>query len=212
MKKTTLEHLYEKWIQILVLKSPKSMVLVPSLRLQPAGKEGRWRALLNKAMLGADTALKLSCCSTNQRWLPLLEFIPNKSIKSTISMNILAFSFLKNYCVFYLLVLGFDIKFFLPFSPPPTPLVGRVGSVACVVFCWVWLVLVLLWDKVSCCLFFPPLVVMVVWGGNLVCWWLGLCFCLVCCFSEVFCTGCCQQLADDSSYIQVEVFMGLLTN
>lgn len=65
------------------------MVLVPSLRLEPAGKEGRWRALLNKAMLRADTALKLSCCSTNQRWLPLLEFIPNKSIKSTISMNIL---------------------------------------------------------------------------------------------------------------------------
>lgn len=89
MKNSTLEHLYEKWIQILVLKSPKSMVLVPSLRLEPAGKEGRWRALLNKAMLRADAALKLSCCSTNQRWLPLLEFIPNKSIKSTISMNIL---------------------------------------------------------------------------------------------------------------------------
>ena len=60
MKNTKLEHTYTKGIQFLVLKNPISMVSLSPLRLEPAGKEGRYRTLLNKAALGADTTLKQS--------------------------------------------------------------------------------------------------------------------------------------------------------
>ena len=41
---------------------------------------------------------------------------------------------------------------------------------------------------------------------------MDLCFCLTCCLGEVSYTGCCWQLVDDGSWMQVEVFVRFLTN
>ena len=41
----------------------------------------------------------------------------------------------------------------------------------------------------SFCLFGFPLMVKAECGGNPVCWWLGLCFCFVCCLDEASCTS-----------------------
>ena len=49
------------------------------------------------------------------------------------------------------------------------------------------------------------------WGGNPVCWWLGLYFCFVCCLDETSCAGCYWCLSDARSHIQVFSFMGVLT-
>ena len=49
------------------------------------------------------------------------------------------------------------------------------------------------------------------WGGNPVCWWLGLYFCFVCCLDEAFCTGCYWWLGDARSCIQVVSFVQVLS-
>ena len=49
------------------------------------------------------------------------------------------------------------------------------------------------------------------WGGNPVCWWLGLYFCFVCCLDEASCIGCYCWLGDAGSYIQVVSFVWVLT-
>ena len=49
MKNTTFEHLYEKWIQILVLKSPKSMVLVPSSQIRAHRQGGQVEGLVEQS-------------------------------------------------------------------------------------------------------------------------------------------------------------------
>ena len=49
------------------------------------------------------------------------------------------------------------------------------------------------------------------WGGNPVCWWLGLYFCFVCCLDEVSCTGCYWWLGDARSCIQVVLSVWVLT-
>ena len=49
------------------------------------------------------------------------------------------------------------------------------------------------------------------WGGNPVCWWLGLYFCFVCCLDKVSCTGCYWWLGDAGSCIQVVSFVWVLT-
>ena len=50
------------------------------------------------------------------------------------------------------------------------------------------------------------------WGGNPVCWWLGLYFCFVLfCLDETSCAGCYWCLSDARSHIQVFSFMGVLT-
>ena len=48
------------------------------------------------------------------------------------------------------------------------------------------------------------------WGGNPVCWWLGLYFCFVCCLGEMSCTGC-LWLGDAGSCIQAVSFVWALT-
>ena len=49
------------------------------------------------------------------------------------------------------------------------------------------------------------------WGGNLVCWWLGLCFSFVCCLDKASCTRCYWWLGDARSCIQVVSFVWVLT-
>ena len=49
------------------------------------------------------------------------------------------------------------------------------------------------------------------WGGNPVCWWLGLYFCFICCLDEASCTGCYWWLADTRSCITVVSFLWVLT-
>ena len=49
------------------------------------------------------------------------------------------------------------------------------------------------------------------WGGNPICWWLGLYFCFVCCLDEASCTGCCWWLGDAGSCIPVVSFAWVLT-
>ena len=63
----------------------------------------------------------------------------------------------------------------------------------------------------SFCLFVFPLMGKAEWGGNPVCWWLGLYFCFVCCLDEVSCTGCYWWLGDARSYIQVVSCVWVLT-
>ena len=46
------------------------------------------------------------------------------------------------------------------------------------------------------------------WGGNPVCWWLGLYFYCCCCLDEVSCTGCYWWLGDAGSGIQVLLVVG----
>ena len=48
------------------------------------------------------------------------------------------------------------------------------------------------------------------WGGNSVCWWLGLYFCFFCCLGEASCTGCYWWLGDARSCIQVVSFVWVL--
>ena len=63
----------------------------------------------------------------------------------------------------------------------------------------------------SFCLFVFPLMAKAEWGGNPVCWWLGLYFCFVCCLDEASCTGCYWWLGDAGSCIQVVSFAWVLT-
>ena len=56
-----------------------------------------------------------------------------------------------------------------------------------------------------------PLMGKTEWGGNPLCWWLGLYFCFVCCLDEASCTGCYWWLLDARSYIQVVSFVWVLT-
>ena len=49
------------------------------------------------------------------------------------------------------------------------------------------------------------------WGGNPVCWWLGLYFCLVCCLNEGSCTGCYWWLGDAGSCIPVVSSVWVIT-
>ena len=60
-------------------------------------------------------------------------------------------------------------------------------------------------------LFAFPLMGKTEWGGNPVCWWLGLFFCFVCCLDEASCTGCYWWLGDARFCIQVVSFVGVLT-
>ena len=60
-------------------------------------------------------------------------------------------------------------------------------------------------------LFVFPLMGRGEWGGNPVCWWLGLYFCFVCCLDEASCTGCCWWLGDAGFCIQVISFVWVLT-
>ena len=60
-------------------------------------------------------------------------------------------------------------------------------------------------------LFVFPLMGKVEWGGNPVCYWLGLYFCFVCCLDEVSCTGCYWWLGNGGSCIQVVSFVWVLT-
>ena len=49
------------------------------------------------------------------------------------------------------------------------------------------------------------------WGGDPVCWRLGLYFCFVCCLNEVSCTGYYWWLGDARPCIQVVSFVWILT-
>jgi len=60
------------------------------------------------------------------------------------------------------------------------------------------------------CLFVFPLMGKTEWGGNLVCWWLGLYICFVCCLDEASCTGFYWWLGDAGSCILVVSFVGVL--
>ena len=61
------------------------------------------------------------------------------------------------------------------------------------------------------CLFVFPLMGKAEWGGNPVCWWLGLYFYFVCCLDEASCTGCYWWLGYAESCIQVVSFVWVLT-
>ena len=49
------------------------------------------------------------------------------------------------------------------------------------------------------------------WGGNPVCWWLGLYFCFVCCLDETYCTECYWWLGDAGSCIPVVSSVWVIT-
>ena len=49
------------------------------------------------------------------------------------------------------------------------------------------------------------------WGGNPVCWWLGLYFCFICCLDDESLRGCYWWLGDAGSCIQVGSFVCILT-
>ena len=57
---------------------------------------------------------------------------------------------------------------------------------------------------------FPPLMGMAVWGGNPVCWWFCLCFCLL--FGWGILNWLLLALGCARSCIQVEAFVRVLTN
>ena len=63
----------------------------------------------------------------------------------------------------------------------------------------------------SFCLFVFPLMGKAGWGGDPVYWWLGLCFCFLCCLDETSCTGCYWWLRDAGSCIQVISSVWVLT-
>ena len=73
--------------------------------------------------------------------------------------------------------------------------------------------LLIMWDLcwIFVCLFVFPLMGKAEWGGNPVCWWLGLYFCFVCCLDEASCTGCYWWLGDAGSCITVVSFVWVLT-
>ena len=56
------------------------------------------------------------------------------------------------------------------------------------------------------CLFVFPLMGKAEWGGNPVCYWLGLYFCFICCLDELSSTGGYWWLCDVGSCVQ-EVFL-----
>ena len=88
------------------------------------------------------------------------------------------------------------------------PLVVKVGPEVCVDFCWVWHVLGLSWEEVSSpCPQWTGLYEVEILFANL---WVFCC--LLSCLSEAPCIGCCWRLVIDRSYIQVEAFVGILTN
>ena len=99
--------------------------------------------------------------------------------------------FILTYCVWGVFFPGFKVEFFFPlgFCPP------KVSPVV----------------SVSICLFVFPLMGKAEWGGNPVCWWLGLYFCFVCCLDEASCTGCYWWLGDARSCIQVVSSVWVLT-
>ena len=63
----------------------------------------------------------------------------------------------------------------------------------------------------SVCLFVFSLMVKAQWGGNPVCWWLGLYFCFVGCLYEVFCIGCYWWFGYSGSCIQLVSFVWVFT-
>ena len=65
--------------------------------------------------------------------------------------------------------------------------------------------------QILICLFVFPLMGKAEWGGNPVCWWLGLYFCFVCYLDELSCTGCYWWLDDARACIQVVSFVWVLT-
>ena len=48
------------------------------------------------------------------------------------------------------------------------------------------------------------------WGGNPVCWWLGLYVCFVCCLNEASCIRCYWWLGDAGSCVQVFSFLWVI--
>ena len=91
------------------------------------------------------------------------------------------------------------------------PLLCKVVSLVCVGFFWVWLLFVLWWKEISF-LFFPlwwagPYEVAVLFAEDWVCVFILFFFG----GGEASYTGCCWQLGD-ARCIQVEAFMGILTN
>ena len=66
------------------------------------------------------------------------------------------------------------------------------------------------WCWIFVCIFFPVMD-KAEWGGNPVCWWLGLYFCFVCYLDEASCTGCYWWLGDARCCIHVVSFAWVLT-
>lgn len=73
------------------LFNPINVILTesPPVWQEPADQERKWWRGLEEVGLGADTVPKWLNVPQISGNLPLLEFIPNKSIKGTILMNIL---------------------------------------------------------------------------------------------------------------------------
>ena len=106
--------------------------------------------------------------------------------------------FFLTYCVWGLLFPGFKVEFFLPFGFSPT----MTGPVVCVHF---------IKGTIFAVSLAFPLMGKAEWGGNPVCWWLGLYFCFLCCLDEASCTGCYWRLGDAGSCIQVVSLLWVLT-
>ena len=107
-----------------------------------------------------------------------LDFCVSSLLLHLCSISLPFHYYLLMYCVWGLLFPSFKAEFFLPFvfcSP-------KFGPVACVSFVW--------GEICAEFLFVFPLMGKAEWGGNPVCWWLGLYFCFVCCLDEASCTGC----------------------
>ena len=64
---------------------------------------------------------------------------------------------------------------------------------------------------VGFCFLVFPLMGKAEWGGNPVCWWLGLYFCFIYYLDEASCIGCYWWLGDAGSCIQVVSFLWVLT-
>ena len=108
--------------------------------------------------------------------------------------------FFLTYCAWGRLSPVFKVEFFLPFGF----CLPKAGPVVCVSF---------IWGEICTeyFLFVFPLMGKAEWGGNPVCWWLGLFFCFVCCLDEVSCTGCYWWLCDAGSCIQAISCVWVLT-
>ena len=129
-----------------------------------------------------------------------LDFCVSDLFLHLCSISLTFHYFLLTYCVWSLSSPGFSVEFFLPFGFCPP----MVGPVVCVSF---------LWGEICTeyFLFVFPLMGKAEWGGNPVCYWLGLYFCFVCCLDEVSCTGCYWWLCDARSSIQVVSFVWVFT-
>ena len=134
-------------------------------------------------------------------------------------------AFLFTYCAWGLLFPGFEVEFILICGFCPL----KFGPVVCVsyveggeflsvfVFCIFYLFLTFLGKLVEggeflfvfvfLCFLPFPLMGRAVWGGDPVCWRLGLNFCLVCYLNEASCTRCCWQFCGDRSCIQAVAFV-----